>query len=59
MFNQELSRAVESDRRREIERHLEHRRAMHDQAGADRADTRPDAMLRQSPRTDAALRPSR
>jgi hypothetical protein len=59
MFNLELSRAVELDRRREIDAHLEHRRAIHDQARGSRpADPRGS-----SPRTagqpDAALRPSR
>lgn len=59
MFNLELSRAVEQDRRREIDAHLEHRRAIRDQASA----TRPAGQSSPEPRAgghpDTVLRPSR
>ncbi len=38
MFDLELSRAIERDRRREIDTQLHHRRALREQAAAQRTD---------------------
>jgi hypothetical protein len=59
MFNLELSRAVERDRRREIDASLEHRRAIHDQARISRAADNRDSGPRTTGHPDAALRPTR
>jgi hypothetical protein len=59
MFNLELSRAVERDRRREIDAHLEHRRAIHDQASATRPAGQPSPEPRAGGHPDTVLRPSR
>jgi hypothetical protein len=59
MFNLELSRAVERDRRREIDATLEHRRALHDQAHGSRPADNPGSTPRTTGQPDAALRPTR
>ena len=59
MFNPELARAIESDRRREIEAHLDHRRAIREQSDASRLASHQQAARQPAGRPGTAVKVTR